>query len=243
MDPKAARRVLARVLGMQERELVSLDGELDVPEEGLAARVREALGARNARLPLELYNAVTGVEWDPQDGITTGEAVGFVRALARVVKPRHVLVTGRLRPLDVGSDPLPKKAEAARRRLAYRLLCTAFKLEPEELKRLATPLRLPADPVAVRALLWSHMERADFRPAAALVAGGDYDDVERVLERVTPEVKPWHAFYSRGDGVWGLELRPLTRESPTREKDVTAEAYAIAVFKSYHDNPLESSVL
>lgn len=238
MDPKAARRVLARIFGMTERELKSEEGELAAPE---PRRVHEVLGARNARLPLELHRAATGAEWDPRDDTAV---MGFVRALVRVVKPSHVLVAGRLRPLEVGPLPLPKKLEAARRRLAYRLLCAAFKLEPEELKRLAGPLRRPAEPAAARELLWSHLERADFRPAVALLAGGDVEDVERVLERVTPEVKPWHVFYKDvGSNTWCLELQPLTRANPTHEHDVTNEAYAIEVLNTYTDNLLESAVL
>jgi len=233
MDPKAARRVLARIFGMTERELKSEEGELAAPE---PRRVHEVLGARNARLPLELYRAATGADWDPRDDTA---AMGFVRALVRAVKPSHVLVAGRLRPLAV-DVPLPKKLEAARRRLAYRLLCAAFKLEPEELKRLAGPLRRPADLRAARELIWAHLERADFRPVVALLAGADWDDVERVLERVTPEVKPWHVFYR---DTWCLELRPLTRANPTRERDVTNEAYAIEVLNTYTDNLLESAVM
>lgn len=230
MDPKAARRVLARIFGVTERELKARDGELVAPE---PRRVHEVLGARNARLPLELYRAALGTEWDPRDDIA---AMGFVRALARLVKPRHVLVTGRLIPLEVVELPLPRRLEAARRRLAYRVLCAAFKLEPEELKRLAEPLRRPPEQAAVRELLWSHLERADPRPAMALLQGSE--DVERVLERVTPEVKPWHIFYKDGVGSWCLELRPLARANPVRESDVTNEAYAIAALRACTDGPL-----
>ena len=233
MDPKAASRLLARVLGMKERDLASLEGEHIIPggEEGMITRVHEALAARNARQPVELFRAATGLaDWERQDGITTAEAIGFVRALTHVAKPGHMLTCGRLRPV-AGAVGLPKDFEKARMRLAFRVLCTAFKLEPEKLLELAKPVRRPAELLAVRDLLLTHLERADFRPAAALVAAADID-VERVLERITPEIKPWHVFYSGGDGVWRLELRPLARGSPVQARDVTDEAHVHAAHPS-----------